>query len=64
MTEPHVTIAINVELVPFGHASAAKGYAHPDRFDEAAAGQVPTITPVMPLTSSVITPGHARPVSA
>jgi hypothetical protein len=64
MTEPNVTIDINVELLPFGHATVATGYAHPDRFPEAHAATGPTVTPVMPLTSSVITPGHARPASA
>jgi len=63
MTEPTVTIDLNVELLPFGHATVATGYAHPDRFPEENAHPVPLVTQVMPLTSSVITPGHARPVA-
>ena len=64
MTEPNVTIDFNVELLPFGHATVVTGYAHPDRFHETGTAAGPMVTPVMPLTSSVITPGHARPASA
>jgi hypothetical protein len=64
MIEPSVQIDINIELLPFGHATVATGFAHPDRFPAEVAEPVAVITPVMPLSSSVITPGHVRPVSA
>jgi hypothetical protein len=62
MTEPNVKIDINIEVLPFGKATVASAFAHPV---ESAAGEpssAPVVTPVMPLASSVITPGHARPV--
>jgi len=40
------------------------GFAHPDRFPAADGEPAPVVTPVMPLASSVITPGHARPIRA
>lgn len=55
------TITLNVDLLPFGQASIETGFAHPERFPQTAS--TPTVTPVMPLTSSVITPGHSRPTS-
>ncbi len=57
-----VTMQVNVTLQPFGQASLVSGHAHPDRFEQAENDGVP-ITQVMPLRSSGITPGYARPAS-
>lgn len=57
-----ISVKINLALRPFGQVAVGAGYAHPDRFlptDEPAA----PVTPVMPLMSSAITPGFARPIS-
>jgi hypothetical protein len=57
-----VTIQINLGLNPFGQASLALGYAHPDRFQRDSDEKI-ALTQVMPLMSSAITPGYARPAS-
>lgn len=58
----NISVRINVELRPFGQVAVGMGYAHPDRFAPAEQPAAP-VTPVMPLMSSAITPGFARPVS-
>lgn len=57
-----VTIQIKLGLNPSGQASLAVGYAHPDRFESDSDEKI-ALTQVMPLMSSAITPGYARPAS-
>jgi hypothetical protein len=57
-----INIQINLGLSPFGQASLDLGYAHPDRFRRNSDDRA-TLTQVMPLMSSAITPGYARPAS-
>lgn len=58
----NISVKINVELRPFGQVAIDAGYAHPDRFPQPEEPASPE-TLVMPLMSSAITPGFARPVS-
>jgi hypothetical protein len=58
----NVTVQIKVDLIPFGQATMILGFAHPDRKQSEAEKDI-AVTQVMPLMSSAITPGCARPVS-
>lgn len=58
-----VNIKVNLALLPFGQASLMVGYAHPDRFLQPANEKGIAVTQVMPLMSSAISPGYARPAS-
>jgi hypothetical protein len=62
VADGNISVKINVELRPFGQVAIDAGYAHPDRFPQPEEPASPE-TPVMPLMSSAITPGFARPVS-
>lgn len=59
MAEMNVTVEVRVEVMPWGHGHAESYFAHPSREAEA---DLPAdkATPVLPLTSSVLTPGYAR----
>jgi hypothetical protein len=59
----NVAIQLNVALLPFGQASLMTGYAHPARFSQNDDDRGITITQVMPLMSSAITPGYSRPIA-
>jgi hypothetical protein len=62
VADGNISVKINVELRPFGQVAIGAGYAHPDRFPPPEKPASPE-TPVMPLMSSAITPGFARPIS-
>lgn len=55
-----VNIRVNLALLPFGQASLTLGFAHPERFRPSNEKKI-AVTQVMPLMSSAITPGYARP---
>jgi hypothetical protein len=55
-----VNIRVNLALLPFGQASLTLGFAHPERSRPSDQKKM-AVTQVMPLMSSVISPGYARP---